>query len=127
MVETAEADVICGTVAGDDPLRTVGDVLLDGEDALAYVTSASLAERYDLLGYFLGGGNVVAVVEPLLGESLDVRAALVTLESGLHVGGYAHLELLVCDAHAETKLCEVLEERVGPCHTFALGVLGVGG
>ncbi len=72
-------------------------MLLHRKDAFAYVASASLAERNDLLGNFLGGCNVVAVVEPLLGKSLDFGRALVAFKSCLHVGCYAALKLLMSD------------------------------
>ena len=127
MVETAEAYVVCGAVTGDDPLRTLGDVLLDGEQTLAYVAAASLAERNNLGSNLLGHGDIVAVLEPLGGQSLDGVRAGGALESLLHVVGYAGLELLVSERHTETELGEILEQRVCPCHTFALGVLGVGG
>ena len=125
VVETAETDVVCCAVTGDDTLRAGDQIALEFEDALADVASAGLAERHELVGDLAGDAGAVAVVEPLLCERLDFVRALVAAESGGHQVGKTVLKLLGGDLHAEAEFGEVLEERVGPCGTVAFGVGGV--
>jgi len=116
-----------GAVAGDNPLRAGHDVALELKQRVAGVAGAGLAQRHELLVHFHGGAGAVAVVEPLLCQSLHVGVAAIAGEHLLHQGGYAVAYLLGGDVHAQTELGEVLEERVGPCGTVALLVGGIGG
>ncbi len=45
VVETAEADIVCSAVAGDNPLRTGDDEALELDYGLAGIATASLAEE----------------------------------------------------------------------------------
>ncbi len=122
MVKTAEADVVCGAVAGDNPLRACHEEALEFKDALAYVASASLAERHELVGYLAGDAGAVAAFKPLGGESLDFFAAVGAGRGLRHKVGKTLAHLFRGNLHAETEFGEVLEERVGPCRTVACGV-----
>ena len=110
MVKTAETDIISGTVAGNDPLRTCYDITLELNDTLADVAVACLAERYDLIGNFAGNGCVVFILEPLCGERLDLIAAAVACLSLGHEVRETLAHLFGCDLHTKTEFSEVLEE-----------------
>ncbi len=110
MVETAEADVVCGTVAGDNPLRAGGDEALELDDGLADIAAAGFAEGHELVGNLTGNACAVGSVEPLLSQSLHLVGALATFEHLLEEVGEAVAKLFGTELHAEAKFSEVLEE-----------------
>ncbi len=110
VVETAEADIVCSTVTGNDPLRTCGDKALKVEKSFAGVAVACLAEGHELVGNLAGYGRIHCIVEPLLGKSLHIGVAAVAYSHLLHDYAYTLAHLVGGDLHTETKLCEVFEE-----------------
>ena len=125
VVKAAEADVVGSAVAGDNPLRTCCDVAFQFNDALAGVATTGFAKRYELVGYLTGHACIVAVVEPLTGESLDFVRTFVAAESGGHKVGQTSADFFGGNLHAQTEFGEVLEERISPCGTVAGSVCRV--
>ena len=127
MVETAEADIVCSAVAGDNPLAAGYDVVLEFEDAFADVAAACLAQRNDFVVHLIGFAGAVASCEPLGCQSLDFIGAFLAGGGGFHQGGDAFADFFGGYLHAQTEFGEVLEEGVAPCRAVAFGVGGVGG
>ena len=65
MVESAVSDIVRCTVTTDDPLAACRDECLVFKETLAYVASATLAERNELVCNLAGNLSVVLVLEPL--------------------------------------------------------------
>ena len=126
VIEATETYVVSGTITGNDPLGTLGDVLLHCHDTLADVAAASLAERNNLLCHTACLGSIILVVKPSLCKSLDLVRALVALGRTLHQSLDTSLHFLIGNTHAKTKLSEVLKERVTPCRTVTLRVDSIG-
>ncbi len=125
MVETAEADIVGSTVAADNPLAALNEIMFELEHLLAGGTSASLHQRNDGVGDFARTLGVVLLVEPLCGESLDFVGAVSTVKKRAHLNIEACTELVVGEGHTHAELTEVLEEAVGPCGTVAILVCGI--
>ena len=122
MVKSAVSDIVACTVAAEDPLAAARDVVLVLEKLLAGVAAACLHERNELVGNFAGYSVVVAVVEPLLEESLHLVAAAGALETLCHEVAHCLACAVGTEFHSETELAEVLEEGVGPGRTMAFSV-----
>ena len=127
MVETAEAYIICGTVAGDNPLAAFHYEVLQVYNAFAYVASARFAEGYDGFVDLAGGNGAFAVLKPFGCLLFDFLAAVFAALCAGHQVGEAQLHLFVGDGHAEAEFCEILEEGVCPCGAVAAEIGGVRG
>ena len=128
VVETAESDVIAPAVAAEDPLALLDEAVTEFEELLADIAAAGLHQRDELVGDFLGLEGVLAVLDPLGEEGLDLGAAAVAGEAFLHNALHAVAHLAGGGGHTETELGVVLEERVGPGGTVAAAVVAaVGG
>ena len=126
MVQTAEADVVSGTVAGDNPLRACYQEAFVLEYCLADVATACFAQGHEFICHLAGYCCTVTVVEPLLSECLDFVGALAAAEGSLHQVVYALVHFFGGNGHAEAEFSKVFEERVAPCRTVAGGVGGIG-
>ncbi len=127
MVKAAEADVVGGAVAGNDPVSAFNQVAFQFGQFLADVAGALFEQRNHLVGH---GAALVAVFldfEPFGEEGFEFVGAAVAYETFVYEAFNAFAHLLVGNVHAEAEFGEVFEERVAPCGTLALGVGGVGG
>ena len=131
VVQTAVTDIVSPAVAADDPEGLLDDavaVLIDGlEDALELALGCldgGGESGLDLGRALLGYGNALHVGAPLLEGGFELGGAA-QLDGLVHIGGQLFAASLVCEEHAVTELCVILEQGVGPSGTFALGVLGV--
>ena len=90
MVESAVSDVVRCTVTSDNPLAACRDECLVLDKTLAYVASATLAERNELVGNLTGNLSVMLVLKPLSEESLHLVCAASAAETLLHKLGNCH-------------------------------------
>ena len=128
MVQTTVTDVVGSTVTTDDPLAALHEVVLQFLQLCAYGTTCSgtgINVGDEGSGSSLGSLSVILGLNPSLGSSLVLSTGLVAGQHLLQQGVDAGAHLLVGNGHTQTKLAEVLEERVGPSRTLTLGVLGV--
>ena len=110
MVESAVSDVIRCTVTADDPLAACRDECLVLDETLAYVASATLAERNELVGNLTCNLCILLVLEPLSEESLHLVSAASACETFFHEACYCSACSVRTYLHTETELAEVLEE-----------------
>ena len=126
MVETAEADVVSGAVAGDDPLTAGGEEVAQLDDVAADVAAACLAQGQQFGGDFACCGGVLAVFEPLAAEGLHLVGAAGAALHLVHQVCKTVTELVGADLHAQAEFGEVLEQGVCPCGAVAVGIGGIG-
>ena len=130
MVETAVTDVVRGTVATDDPLAALDEVLGQALQLLAYgaigLLDAAIDHDLKLRSQLLRLIGIEHVVDPCLHQLFGFSRSVFVLDSLLEELNYALTHLLVGQLHAEAELAEVLEEGVGPSRTAAHVVLRVG-
>ena len=110
MVKSAVSDIVRCTVTTDDPLAACRDECLVLYKALAYVASATLAKRNELVCNLACNLSVVLVLKPLSEESLHLVCAACALKTLLHELGNCHACSVRTELHTETELTEVLEE-----------------
>ena len=109
------------TVATDDPLRALHEIVVERLELLAdgAALGSALGDALaELRSNLLGLVGILAVGNPLLSESL-VLVAGVAVDHLLQQLGHAllqtigtHHRLLVTEGHTETELAEVLEQGV---------------
>ena len=121
VVQTAVTDVVRGTVATDNPLRTLNEIVVECFQfgaSFATFGSTSLDEGFEFCTRFLRCVGVVFSVEPFVGSLLKLgRHLIVGHEVGKqHRNALAHL--LVAQCHTHTKLAEVFEQRVVESRTL---------
>ncbi len=127
MVDAAEADVVCPTVAAEDPDGLLVEVILLCEDLLGSVAACAVClddGEKTLCGLLV----VVAVViggEVILSGLLEL-VALSVLSNCFDALLQVVTDLLLAEVDAEAVLSVILEEGVCPCGTLAFLVDGVG-
>ena len=133
MVKTAEADVVCPSVAAEDPYRLLYKEILHSESL--FVESVELAAAgaalFDSLvegsfkrsGSNLGLLGVVFGIEPLSCRAVD--GCVIGIGKLRNDLSKSLTTLTVCDCHTEAVLGVVFEQGVCPSRTLAPAVGGV--
>ena len=113
MVETAIADIVRSTVATDNPLRALNEIVVESLKLLAYL-AASLCtsgnHRFEDFSETLCLICVVLLLNPFLSCSLVFCRCAFRSDYLLEEECYTLLHLLVTHYHTETKFTEILEE-----------------
>ena len=110
MVKSAVADVVAGTVSADDPLTPGREIALQIQKLGADVAAAFLHQRNELVGNLPCHSRVVAVVEPLLEEGLDLIRAAAAGQTLGHEGCDGLTDAVGTEFHSESEFAEVLEQ-----------------
>ena len=140
MVKTAVANIVGPAVTAENPDGLTDEVISNREELAANRASAGafLAGAAAILksGLELGNSsahflNALTLLIELI-DALDLRQdgldGLRSLFLGENLVNELHcetVELVGRNAHTETELSVVLEERVGPCRTTAVSTLAV--
>ncbi len=120
MVKTAEADIICPTVAAEDPYGLLGEVILLGEDFLSVVTAALLELSYESVCCSAVLLAVIYCRKVSVCGSLNLCAYAVLSCKSCNLLDEVVSESLLTEVHTVAVLCVILEEGVSPCRTLAV-------
>ena len=124
MVNAAETDIVSPSVAAEDPLGFLCQIIFLGKDCFRSVASARLESRHQLIGGRSVSYAACEGIQPLFCGSFHIFIVAV----GNHI-----LDLLfqaVADGflsqqHTVTELCVILKQGIGPCRALSFGVYGV--
>src|SRR5699024_5357377 len=86
MVETSETDIVSPTVAADNPLRLLGQVILHGEDFTAGVAAARFEHRHEAVAHLPVARRAVARLYPFAHSMFQLFRA-----AGAVLHGIPHL------------------------------------
>ena len=120
MVKATEADVVCPTVAAEDPEGLLGEEALVSKDFLSCWKIRLLKLNYEGLRSFLGESCVVDGLNPCLSSILKILRCSLILNKLLSKLEKTLLLCLVTKHQTHTVLCIVLEEGVVPCWAVAV-------
>ena len=113
MIKTTVADVVRSTIATDNPLTALNEVMVESLQllsALATCGSVTLDKRLQHRGRSLRAFSVILVINPLLCSLLEVIGRMLVLHLLLEQESDALLHLLVGKRHTKTELAEVLKQ-----------------
>ena len=120
VVKATEADVVCPTVATEDPEGLLGEEALVSKDFLSCCKIRLLKLNYKSLRSFLGESCVVDGLNPCLSSILEVLRCAILVDKLLSKLQKTLLLCLVTKHQTHTVLCVVLEEGVVPCWTVTI-------
>ena len=124
MVHAAESDIICPSVAAEDPLGLLSEEFLVFQDRLRFVASACLQSCHQLVRCRAVGCAASVSVKPLLSRRLHVFL-LGVCSQVFHFRLQTAADRILRQQHTITELSRILKQGVGPCRTLTLLVHGV--
>ncbi len=122
MIQTAEADIVCPSVAAEDPLGLLGQEILILQDGLRFIGAVRFQSCNKLLCSRAVRCAVLIGSQPLISSCLHAFGLL--RQSG-NLIFQAGTQCIGSKEHTETKLCVILEQGVIPCRAMAFFVLCV--
>ena len=126
MVNTAEADVICPSVAAEDPYGLLGKEFLVVNDILAVLTIDAVESGNKRISSSAVLRSVIDCVKISLGSRLDLIGGLVAVSDSLNLSYEPVANCVLTEEHTVTVLCVILEQGVCPCGTVTVLVNGIG-
>ncbi len=124
MVHAAESDIICPSVAAEDPLGLLSEEFLVFQDCLRLVASACLQSCHQLVRCRSVGCAACISIQPLLSCRFHIFFVCVCNKI-FHFCFQTAADRILRQQHTITELSRILEQGVGPCRTLTLLVHGV--
>ena len=129
MVETAVTNIVRGTVATDNPLAALNEVVVEGLELFAdWATGFSpfFNEWFQCCSCNLGRVGIIFAVYPVLCGFLECSRNCIVGYQLCQQNNDALFHLLIAHGHTETELTEVLEQRIVESRTLSLVVGRIG-